>query len=126
MSPVGLIMAIVVLLAFALFVGYLAGQVAASETTWTRLAWLFSSVEAIAFGAAGGVFGSTIRRHRAERAEESARQNSVAAARGQALAALLKSDDTFSGEGDSDLEELGPRATRHAAGSIAARHAFGP
>ncbi len=124
LSGAGLVAALVVLVAFAALVAYLTRQVGAPETTWTRLAWLFSSVEAIAFGAAGALFGSSIQRQRAERAEDEARRNSDAAARGRALAAAIKADDPGTSQTRSDLETLGPGgAPSGGASAVAARHA---
>jgi hypothetical protein len=124
LSGTALVSAIVVLLAFGVLIAFLASQVAAPETAWTRLAWLFTSVEAIAFGAAGALFGSNIQRQRAERAEEAAQQNSTAAARGHALAATIKADDLATHENAGE-ERLGGRGVdpRSASASVAARHA---
>src|SRR3979411_1182285 len=89
LSGAALAAALVVLLAFAILVWYLISQVGLPETPWTRLAWMFSSVEAIAFGAAGALFGSSIQRQRAEKAESDAAKNADAAAKGKALAAAI-------------------------------------
>ena len=70
LGGVALAAALVVLVAFAVLVGVLISQVDTGETRWARLAWVFASVEAIAFGAAGALFGSSIQRQRAERAED--------------------------------------------------------
>jgi hypothetical protein len=53
LSGAALMAALVVLVAFGAFVVFLVVEVDASEVRWSRLAWLFASVEAIAFGAAG-------------------------------------------------------------------------
>ena len=90
---------VILIFAFGVFVGVMAARADSDEQTWTRLAWLFSSVEAIAFGAAGLLFGSSIQRARAERAEgeaDSARpevqRHATDAANGRALAAALEAD----------------------------------
>jgi hypothetical protein len=119
LSGWGLLAALVVLVAFGVFIAFLVTQREAPETPWTRLAWLFASVEAIAFGAAGALFGSSIQRQRAEKAEEEARQNSDTAARGRALAAVIKADDPDTDAGRANLESFGPTE----ATNIAARHA---
>jgi hypothetical protein len=113
-----LIAAFFALAAFAAFTAYMivrAGD--EGEVTWTRLAWLFSSVEAIAFGAAGALFGATVHRERAEKAEADARRNAGDAARGHALAAALKADarpeDATRGLGETDGDGA----------SVGARHA---
>jgi len=112
-----------VLLAFTIFVYYMITAVGADEITWTRMAWLFSSVEAIAFGAAGALFGSSIQRQRAERAEESAEKNQQAAANGKALAAVLKAEGLETPSDEGPLEALGPGSPRDTGGPVAARHA---
>jgi hypothetical protein len=93
------IAAFVALGALAAFTIYMVVQAdTGSEVTWSRLAWLFSSVEAIAFAAAGALFGARVHRERAEKAEAEARQSAGDAARGKALAAALKADDAAGGE----------------------------
>lgn len=123
LSGLALAVASAVLIAFGIFVGVLVSEVDAEETRWTRLAWIFASVEAIAFGAAGALFGSSIQRTRAERAEGEAAENRQAAANGRALAELVKADAPEGGAADEGrLESLGP-GDRRAAGDVAKRHA---
>ena len=119
-SGAALVAAAIVLIAFGAFVVYLISQQSADELVWTRLAWVFSSVEAIAFGAAGALFGSSIQRSRAEKAEEAAAKNADAASKGKALAAAIKAD--ASAAETKALEALGPGVAQ-AASSVAARHA---
>jgi hypothetical protein len=90
-----------------------------SEVTWARLAWLFSSVEAIAFAAAGALFGASVHRQRAEKAESEAREYAGDAARGRALAAALKADDD-AGDGEAATRGLGGGDDEP---SVRARHA---
>lgn len=108
-SGIALVASLVVLVAFAGFVLFLAGQAETNDVRWSRLAWLFSSVEAIAFGAAGALFGSSIQRQRAERAEEEASKNRDKAAAGEALAAHAKVEEELLETGDAvrGLEALG-------------------
>ena len=82
-----------------------------SEVTWARLAWLFSSVEAIAFAAAGALFGAARPPRAAEKAESEARKLAGDAARGRALAATLKAEAAVSDEGC----DAGPRRRRRGA-----------
>ncbi len=63
-----------VLLGFAALVVYMLGLLSADETTWSRALYLFAGVEAIAFAAAGYVFGREVHRTRAEQAEARAHQ----------------------------------------------------
>jgi hypothetical protein len=101
---------------------YLVGQVDTdNEVSWTRLAWLFASVEAIAFGAAGALFGATIQRQRAEKAESAASQNADAAAKGRALAETLKAEEP-SGSASEGFEAFGSAVPSEAA-QVAQRHA---
>jgi hypothetical protein len=99
--------AVVVLILFGGFVGFLLSELNASEVRWSRLTWLFASVEAIAFGAAGALFGSSIQRSRAENAEAQAREHVEDAAKGRALAATVIADANGDQNG-SGLESLGP------------------
>jgi hypothetical protein len=110
--------AVVVLVLFGALVGYLLSELNAGEVRWSRLTWLFASVEAIAFGAAGALFGSSIQRSRAENAEARAREHVEDAAKGRALAATVIAD-TSGDQAGGDLERLGPeqeatRASTHA------------
>jgi hypothetical protein len=97
---------VVVLVLFGALVGFLLSELNAGEVRWSRLTWLFASVEAIAFGAAGALFGSSIQRSRAENAEAQAREHVEDAARGRALAAAVIADSN--GQEGSGLESLGP------------------
>ena len=109
-SGVPLIAAIAILLAFGVLVGCLLSQVNHSnEIRWTRFTWLFASVEAIAFGAAGALFGSTIQRQRAENAESAAAANADDAAKGRALAATLQAEELTSPvvSSEPELEAFG-------------------
>jgi hypothetical protein len=60
---------------------------------WARLIFVFSSVEAIAFAAAGALFGVTVQHECVKSAEERADVNAKDAANGRALAALTIADD---------------------------------
>jgi hypothetical protein len=117
LAGAALIAALLALVAFAVFTAYMIGKADdENEVTWTRLAWLFSSVEAIAFGAAGALFGASVQRERAENAEAEARQKGDEAARGRALAAAVKAEapaGATRGGGEPRAEDA----------SVAARHA---
>jgi hypothetical protein len=54
------------------FLRAMLGQVEAEEGAWLRVLYLFSGVEAIAFAAAGFLFGREVNRARAEQAESRA------------------------------------------------------
>jgi hypothetical protein len=121
LSGAALVAAFAVLVAFAAFVVFLIRETDAGDVRWTRLAWLFTSVEAIAFGAAGALFGSSIQRARAEKAEQAAQENAGDAAKGRALAETLKADAPNL-QGRGPLEALGADQGREAT-AIAHRHA---
>jgi hypothetical protein len=121
LSGVALVAAFAVLVAFAAFVVFLIRETDAGDVRWTRLAWLFTSVEAIAFGAAGALFGSSIQRARAEKAEQTAQENAGDAAKGRALAETLKADGPDP-QREGGLEALGPGQGREA-NAVAQRHA---
>jgi hypothetical protein len=129
LSGVALVAALVVLVAFAVLVGVLISQVDTGETRWARLAWVFASVEAIAFGAAGALFGSSIQRQRAERAETEAAEHREAAANGRALAEVIKADAPTNGAApggagsSGGIESLGPGGRPAPQDELARRHA---
>jgi len=121
LSGAALVAAFVVLVVFAAFVVFLIREADAGEVRWARLAWLFASVEAIAFGAAGALFGSSIQRSRAEKAEQAAQENAGDAAKRRALAETLKAEAPDP-QGAGGLEALGPDQGREAS-AVAHRHA---
>ncbi len=65
-----------------------------SETTWSRALYLYRGVEALAFAAAGFLFGREVQRRRVDEAEERATRAQEAAqsatARGEALAEAVR------------------------------------
>ncbi len=127
-TKLALITAVVALAVWIGFAVYLIVMSDAKETEWTRIAWVFASVEAVAFAAAGLLFGTTINRQRAEQAEQKANANQKDAEGGRALAATLKAEEpAVVQEGGA---EGGPRAmggrgggADDAAAQLAARHA---
>jgi len=69
---VPLVVAIVVLYIFWSLVKMMMGQTKAPELEWNRSAYLFAGVEAVAYAAAGFLFGREVHRQRAEKAERRA------------------------------------------------------
>ncbi len=63
------VLAVLLLVAFGFFVRDMLGNVSDDPLTWARRMAIFVSVEAIAFAAAGFVFGREVNRQRAESAE---------------------------------------------------------
>ena len=69
---VPLIIAVAVLYIFWSLVKTMMGMTKAPELEWNRAAYLFAGVEAIAYAAAGFLFGREVHRQRAEQAEQRA------------------------------------------------------
>ncbi len=90
LSKPSFIVASVVLLGFASMIVYMIGHVGANDRTWARLVSLLSSVEALAFGAAGAIFGSSVQRGRTVAAEKRANDNERDAVAGRTLAETIK------------------------------------
>jgi hypothetical protein len=87
-------------------------------------------VEAIAFGAAGLLFGSSIQRARAQRAEgdadaarTEAQRHLSDAANGRALAAAIEADAPPDAAEEGQFERLGPAGAASDSAAVARRHA---
>jgi hypothetical protein len=95
-----------------------------NEVTWNRLAFVFASIEAVAFGAAGALWGVSIQRQRAEAAEQRAQANAEDASNGRALAATLKAEvsEVVQEDADASMESLGG-APGDEASRVLQRHA---
>jgi hypothetical protein len=63
------IFAVVVWVGFSIFLIARAGT---SETEWTRIAWVFGSIQAIAFAAAGALFGTAVQQQNVSAARQQA------------------------------------------------------
>jgi len=97
---------IVVVAAWLIMVIFLAFHIGDQEVQWSRLVFLLSSIEAVAFAAAGALFGTQIQRQRvtdakerAEKAEKEATSSKDAAVKGKALAAVVKSESRSASHG---------------------------
>ncbi|HEY4654720.1 MAG TPA: hypothetical protein VIH22_09405 [Cyclobacteriaceae bacterium] len=66
------ILSVIILIAFVALIIYMMTKLASDETYWTRALYLFGSVEAIAFAAAGYVFGRQVSREQINKAEDQA------------------------------------------------------
>lgn len=66
------VLAIVILACLAILIIFLLGQANAEDPIWQRYIYLLSGVEAIAFAAAGYLFGREVNRGRAEEAQRRA------------------------------------------------------
>jgi len=71
-AVVPLVIAVAVLYIFWTLVKTMMGMTKAPDLEWSRAAYLFSGVEAIAYAAAGFLFGREVHRQRAEQAEQRA------------------------------------------------------
>jgi len=68
------IAAIIVIVALALFIQYLLQNATKEETVWQRYTYLLTGVEAVAFAAAGYLFGRDVHRGAAQQAEQRAEE----------------------------------------------------
>lgn len=116
LGPAAACAAVLVLVAWLGLLGHLAVRAGAPETEWARLVAVLGSLQAVAFGAAGALFGVVIQRQRvadarqsaakaderAELAQRKADASAMSAAKGAALAAAVKSRTTSAGAGGGD------------------------
>jgi hypothetical protein len=77
---------------WAVFLGVMLRATDTDDVQWARMTFVFASVEAVAFAAAGAIFGVTVQRERVKSAEEKAETNARDAANGRALAIAAISD----------------------------------
>lgn len=106
LSGPALYVGIAVIMAWFGMIVWLGFHINDLEVQWSRLVFLLSSMEAVAFGAAGALFGTQIQRQRvadaqqrADKAETEATSNKDAAAKGKALAAAVKAEAQAAGHG---------------------------
>jgi len=104
LSGVALAAALVVLAAWLLLLVWLVFNTSLQEVAWSRLLVVLGSMEAVAFGAAGALFGTQIQRQRVQDAqrhasnaeaktadaEQRASANADGAIKGKTLAAVVK------------------------------------
>lgn len=133
------IFALAVWLAFSIVLIF---NVGTSETEWTRLAWVFGSIQSVAFAAAGALFGTAVQQQNvnsAKQAEATARRDAddqrEMASNGRVLAAMMQTDGINPASDDTGgLESLGAgrSSTTDSADAVRQRHAqiarslFGP
>lgn len=98
LTGIPLAMAVFAVLIWIAFVVVMLLSAGSTDVVWTRMTFVFSSVEAIAFAAAGALFGVTVQRERVKSAEERAETNAKDAANGRALAAITIADAADPGE----------------------------
>ena len=117
LAGTALVIAVVVILVWLGFLIWLLVEVNTSEIAWSRLLVVLGSVEAVAFAAAGALFGTTVQRQRvndqrarADAAESRADASETTAVNGQKLAAAVKVSRGTRGEGTRERlsAEAGP------------------
>lgn len=81
-----MVVAIVAIGIWAVFLVVMLMATDTDDVQWARMTFVFASVEAVAFAAAGAIFGVTVQRERVKSAEEKAETNARDAANGRALA----------------------------------------
>ena len=135
LTGVALIAALIVLAVWLALLMWLMLRTDASEVVWARLFAVLGSLEAVAFAAAGALFGTTIQRQRvrdaqqqaekaeerATKSEENSAENAQMAANGRALATAVKTR-MQARSSDSGVERLsvGERAASAADDDLAA------
>jgi hypothetical protein len=124
------IFAIAVWIGFSIFLIVKSGT---NETEWTRIAWVFGSIQAIAFAAAGALFGTAVQQQNVDNAQQravSARndadQQREAAARGRALAVAMQAEEaaqTTAGAGGVQRAAVASSPGTESADELLRRHA---
>jgi hypothetical protein len=115
---------VVAVLAVLIWVAFVVVMLVASDSsdmTWTRLTFVFASVEAIAFAAAGALFGVSVQRERVQKAEEKADVHAREAANGRALAAVNLADEAALAGQDPAGQSFSPGGPPEA--NLSRRHA---
>jgi hypothetical protein len=90
------ILAVAVWIGFSIFLIARAGT---NETEWARIAWVFGSIQAVAFAAAGALFGTSVQQtnvsnaqQQAVSARKDADQQRDAATKGRMLATVMQAE----------------------------------
>jgi hypothetical protein len=121
------------ILAVAVWVGFsifLIAKASTSETEWTRIAWVFGSIQAIAFAAAGALFGTTVQQQnvstaqqQAESAKKDADQQRDAATKGRVLAMTIQAEAAAQPINEAEFPQHPGAAEVEAADQLRQRHA---
>jgi len=104
MTEIGAWVAVLVVIAWLILLFVLLNKVEANDGEWTRIYTLWTSLETVAFAAAGALFGTTIQQRRVQDAKEESKQakddakdarknataSADAASKGRTLAEALK------------------------------------
>lgn len=93
LSRAGTVVAVASVLLWAVFAAVLLARAGADdERLWSHMTWIFSSVQSIAFAAAGALFGTAVQQGRVDDAERRAADSKTDADNGRALATILQHD----------------------------------
>jgi hypothetical protein len=124
------IFAIAVWIGFSIFLIAKAGT---NETEWTRIVWVFGSIQAVAFAAAGALFGTSVQQQNVNNAQQqaaSAKKDAdhqrEAATKGRALATVMQAEVTVQPTGGVESPErvgVGSVTDAESAGQLRQRHA---
>ena len=124
------ILALVVWVGFSILMLFFVSK---SETEWTRVAWVFGSIQSVAFAAAGAIFGTAVQQQNVSNAQQDAANakkdadtQRETAIKGRALATVLQAEGAAPAGGDnSGLEAIGPDQARttESADVVRQRHA---
>ena len=106
------VFALVVWVAFSIVLLFNLGR---NETEWTRIAWVFGSIQSVAFAAAGALFGTAVQmqnvssaRQEAVTAKKDADDQRETATKGRALAAVMQAEAATSPTDGAGLQPMGP------------------
>lgn len=130
LSGPALWVAIFALAVWAAFSVVMLFNVGTSETEWTRIAWVFGSIQSVAFAAAGALFGTAVQQQNINSAKDAevaakrdADQQRDMAGKGRALAAMVQADGISPTVDEaSGLERLGAGRAGSAESAEAVRH----
>jgi hypothetical protein len=133
LSGTALWVAIVTLVVWVAFSIVLLFNIGKTETEWTRIAWVFGSIQSVAFAAAGALFGTAVQQQNVSSAQQEATtakkdadQQRETAIKGRALATVVQAEGTTpSADDGSGLEAMGPGRTgaTESAEAVRQRHA---
>jgi hypothetical protein len=125
--------AIAAVLVWVGFSAFLIIRAGTSDTEWSRIAWVFGSIQAIAFAAAGALFGTTVQQRnvnnaqrQAESAKKDANQQREDAAKGRALATAIQAEAAIQpADGPEGQQRMGVSSASGAesTGQLRQRHA---
>ncbi|MCX2931190.1 hypothetical protein ORI20_12945 [Mycobacterium sp. CVI_P3] len=98
LSRAGTAVAVASVLLWAVFAAVLLTRAGTDdERLWSHMTWIFSSVQSIAFAAAGALFGTAVQQGRVDDAERRAADSKTDADNGRALATILQHDAPTAG-----------------------------